>query len=90
LPDLRSSPEYLGESSDAADPSRDQAIAAVEVAREAAKVFIALWLVAAGINMWVGVSRAGYSVAEEAPIFVVVFAVPAVIALLVLWLLSRG
>src|SRR3989475_1940476 len=36
--------------------------------------FIALWLVAAGINMWVGVSKAGYSVAEEAPIFLVVFA----------------
>ena len=27
--------------------------------------------------MWVGVAKAGYSVAEEAPIFLVVFAVPA-------------
>ena len=49
---------------------------------DGAKVFIPLWLVAAGINMWVGVARAGYSVAEEAPIFLVVFAVPAVVALL--------
>jgi len=55
----------------------------------AAKVFIALWFLAAGINMWVGVSRAGYSVAEEAPSFVVVFAVPAAVALVVLWGLSR-
>jgi hypothetical protein len=49
---------------------------------DGAKVFIPLWLVGAGINMWVGVARAGYSVAEEAPIFLVVFAVPAVVALL--------
>jgi hypothetical protein len=47
-----------------------------------AKLFIPLWLVAAGINMWIGVTRAGYSVAEEAPIFLLVFAVPAVVALL--------
>ena len=56
----------------------------------AVKVFVPLWLVAAGINMWVGVSKAGYSVAEEAPTFVVVFAVPAAVAVLVLWRLSRG
>ena len=56
----------------------------------AAKVFIPLWLVAAGVNMWIGVSKAGYTVADEAPIFLVVFAVPAVVALLVVWRLSRG
>jgi hypothetical protein len=32
----------------------------------------------------------GYSVAEEAPIFVLVFAVPAAVALLVAWGLSRS
>jgi hypothetical protein len=52
-----------------------------------AKLFIPLWLVGAGINMWIGVTRAGYSVAEEAPIFLVVFAVPAVVALLLVRLL---
>ncbi|HXM39143.1 MAG TPA: hypothetical protein VN908_10870 [Gemmatimonadales bacterium] len=31
----------------------------------AAKVFIPLWLLGAGINMWLGVTKAGYSVAEE-------------------------
>jgi hypothetical protein len=49
-----------------------------------AKLFIPLWLVGAGINMWIGVTRAGYSVA---PIFLVVFAVPAVVALLLVRLL---
>jgi hypothetical protein len=36
------------------------------------------------------VAKAGYSVAEEAPIFLVVFAVPAALALLVAWSLARG
>ncbi len=56
----------------------------------AAKLFLPLWLIAAGINLWVGVSKAGYSVAEEAPVFMVVFLVPTAVALLVLWLVSRG
>ena len=56
----------------------------------AAKVFVPIWLIGAGINMWIGVSKAGYSVAEEAPIFVLVFAVPAAVALGVLWRLSRS
>ena len=55
----------------------------------AALVFIALWVVGAGTNMWIGVSKAGYSVSEELPIFFVVFAVPAVVALFVWWRLSR-
>lgn len=44
--------------------------------------FIPIWLVGAAINMWVGVSRAGYSVAAEFPIFLFVFAVPAAVALM--------
>jgi hypothetical protein len=55
----------------------------------AARWFIPLWLVAAGINMYIGVARAGYSVAE-APIFLLVFTVPAAAAVLVAWGLSRG
>lgn len=57
---------------------------------DGAKLFIPFWLLAAGVNMWVGVSKAGYSVAEEAPIFLLVFAVPAAVALLVVWKFSRG
>ena len=44
-----------------------------------------LWLGGAGINMYLGVQRAGYSVADEAPIFLLVFAVPAAAALLTWW-----
>jgi hypothetical protein len=50
-----------------------------------AKAFIALWLVAALVNMWIGVSRAGYSVAEELPVFLVIFALPAALAAYVWW-----
>ena len=57
---------------------------------KAAKIFLPLWLIGAGINMWIGVSKAGYTVAEEAPVFLMVFAVPAGVALLLLWKLSRG
>lgn len=57
---------------------------------QAAKVFIPLWAIGAGINMWVGVSKAGYSVAEETPVFLVAFTIPVAAALLVWWCYSRG
>jgi hypothetical protein len=40
--------------------------------------------------MWVGVSRAGYTVAQEAPIAAAVFAVPAAVALFLWWRFARG
>ena len=51
----------------------------------ATKIFIPVWLVVAVINMWIGVSRAGYSVAEEFPIFSVIFIVPAAVAVFIWW-----
>jgi hypothetical protein len=51
----------------------------------AAKVLLPIWLAAALVNMWMGVARAGYSVAEELPIFLAVFAIPAGVALFVWW-----
>jgi hypothetical protein len=54
----------------------------------AALVFLPLWLIGAAINMWIGVTRAGYSVAAEAPIFLIVFGVPAVAAFLT-WMRLR-
>jgi hypothetical protein len=51
----------------------------------AVKIFIPVWLVAALINMWIGVSRAGYSVVEELPIFLVIFVLPAAAAAWVWW-----
>jgi len=51
----------------------------------AALAFIPLWFVGAGINMWFGVTRAGYSVKEELPFFFIVFLIPAAVALLLYW-----
>jgi hypothetical protein len=50
-----------------------------------ALVFLPLWFMGAGFNMYMGVRRAGYSVAEETPIFLIVFAIPAVVALYSWW-----
>lgn len=52
---------------------------------KAALVFLPLWLIGAGVNMWVGVAKAGYTVREEMPIFLVVFAVPSAVALALWW-----
>lgn len=49
----------------------------------AVKRFITLWLLLSVVNMLVGVYSAGYSLREELPILGIVFAVPAVIALVV-------
>lgn len=51
----------------------------------AAKAFIPVWLVVAAVNMWVGVTHAGYSVREELPILAIVFLVPAALAALAIW-----
>jgi hypothetical protein len=47
--------------------------------------YIVLWCVIAGVNMWVGVAKAGYSVAEELPIFVLIFVLPAAVAIVLKW-----
>jgi hypothetical protein len=54
----------------------------------AAKFFIPVWLAVALVNMWLGVSRAGYSVADELPIFLVIFAIPAAAAAFIWWRFS--
>jgi len=48
-------------------------------------VFVVLWLAIAAFNMWVGVTKAGYAAAEELPIFLLIFAVPAVVAMILKW-----
>jgi hypothetical protein len=55
----------------------------------AALYFLPLWLIGAGINMYVGVKSAGYAVSEEAPVFLIVFALPALVALAVWWKLRH-
>ena len=55
----------------------------------AALYFLPMWLIGAGINMYVGVKSAGYAVSEEAPVFLIVFALPALLALVVWWKLRH-
>jgi hypothetical protein len=50
--------------------------AAATVFATAIKYFLVLWLVATLVNMWVGVRKAGYSIKDEAPVALLVFAVP--------------
>jgi hypothetical protein len=47
--------------------------------------YVALWLVIAAFNMWTGVAKAGYSVAEELPVFALILLVPVAVAILVRW-----
>lgn len=47
--------------------------------------FVVVWLVISGLNMWIGVTQAGYSMAEELPIFLLIFGVPAIAAALLKW-----
>ena len=47
---------------------------------DATLAFITLWLLASATNMWVGMTRAGYTWQEELPVFTLIFGVPAAIA----------
>jgi hypothetical protein len=47
--------------------------------------FLTVWLVFAAVNMWAGVARAGYSVTDELPIFLLIFGLPAAAAVFVKW-----
>jgi len=47
--------------------------------------FVAIWLLVTAANMWVGVNKAGYSAAEELPILLLLFGVPALVAIVVKW-----
>ncbi|MGK6309644.1 hypothetical protein [Variovorax sp. DT-64] len=58
---------------------------AAHATRTAILAFTALWFVVAGANMWVGVAKAGYSVGEELPIFLLIFGLPAVAGVLLKW-----
>ena len=55
-----------------------------------AKAFVPTWLLISCINMWVGVHHAGYSVQDELPILLLVFAIPATAAGVAVWWLTRG
>jgi hypothetical protein len=49
--------------------------------------FVAVWLAVAVLNMYFGVAKAGYAFREELPIFLVIFLLPAIVAVVGLrWL----
>jgi hypothetical protein len=47
----------------------------------ALKIFLPAWLLAAAINLIIGVRSAGYTVLEELPIFLIIFGIPAIVAI---------
>lgn len=49
-----------------------------------ARLFFALWFLTAFANMYIGTTH-GYTWGQEFPIFLAVFAVPAIVAGIVLW-----
>jgi hypothetical protein len=49
------------------------------------KFFIPIWFCLSALNLFIGVKRAGYSISEELPIFLLVFTIPASIASLLWW-----
>lgn len=48
-------------------------------------IFVALWLGISSANLWVGVAKAGYTLSEELPIFLLIFAVPVIVAVFLKW-----
>ena len=55
-----------------------------EATATAAKIFLVLWLIAAIVNGWLG-TRAGFTAAQEAPIALLIFAVPGAVAAYLWW-----
>ncbi|HTS22465.1 MAG TPA: hypothetical protein VMN79_11735 [Casimicrobiaceae bacterium] len=53
--------------------------------RVATWAFVMVWFVLAALNLWAGVAKAGYSLADELPIFLLIFTVPAAVAVLLKW-----
>jgi hypothetical protein len=51
----------------------------------ATSIFVILWFGIAAVNMWMGIAKAGYSFQEELPIFLLIFLVPSIVAMLVKW-----
>ena len=64
-----------------AGPNPSRAIGTATIA------FVIGWFLVAAANMYFGVARAGYAFREELPIFLVIFLLPAIVAVVGLrWL----
>jgi len=51
----------------------------------ATAAFVLLWLALTGFNLWTGVAKAGYSTGDELPVFLLLFGVPAAVAIILKW-----
>ena len=51
----------------------------------ATATFVVLWLALTGFNLWTGVAKAGYSTGDELPVFLLLFGVPAAVAIILKW-----
>jgi hypothetical protein len=49
----------------------------------AVRIFTVVWFLIAAANMVMGVARAGYSFADELPIFLLIFLLPVAVAVLI-------
>jgi hypothetical protein len=47
--------------------------------------FLVVWLALTATNLWVGVNKAGYAFGEELPVLLILFGVPAVVAIVLKW-----
>ena len=52
---------------------------------KATSSFVIAWFFLSLVNLWLGVTTAGYTVLEELPIFLLIFLVPSVLAVLFSW-----
>ena len=64
--------------------------AATTVVATTIRYFLVLWLAATLVNMGIGVSKVGYSIKDEAPVALLVFAVPAIVAIVIWWRPSKS
>jgi hypothetical protein len=52
-------------------------------------LFVPVWLIFSGLNLWSGMALAGYSLVDEVPFFLAVFFIPTVIAVITAIILKR-
>ena len=51
----------------------------------ATMAFVLIWFLVAAANMWIGVTKAGYTLTEELPVFLLIFLVPVATAIFAKW-----
>ncbi len=55
----------------------------------AALYFVPLWFIVAAVNMWIGVTKAGYTFLQEVPFFLLVF-LPLALSALLIWHMNKN